>query len=74
MLSETSNTERQMPCDFTYVQNLKNKTHKAETDSDAENTLGCQVERGGDNGWKRGGTKKLQRSHTDVQGMQTIKL
>ena len=39
MLSEMSVGERQIPCDFTYRCNLKNKTNKTETRTDTEREL-----------------------------------
>ena len=42
MLNE-SDRERQIPCDFMYMWNLKNKT---ETDIETEKSGGCQQEEG----------------------------
>ena len=47
MLSEMSDTERQIPYDFTYMWSLKNKNKQNRNRLiDAENNFGCQRGRG----------------------------
>ena len=54
MLSEVSQTERQIPCDFTHMWSLTNKIKKQakqkQTHRYREQTAGCQMG-GGMEGW-----------------------